>query len=79
MCKIMISTNNLKENFEIIVYNLVFAEKSGKITMDSILQKLEQHQIIAERSSLESLFQKWIDSGILFDNSNEYIINLMPI
>ncbi|MDR1769770.1 MAG: hypothetical protein LBS02_03930 [Hungatella sp.] len=75
MCKILISPEEKIEQFNFIVYNIVFSEKSGTVTTEKVYQRLKFHQINVERIKLERLLESWADMGILFDNEEEYVIN----
>lgn len=77
MCNMLISKKKVNTDFKFIVYNVVFSESSGKFTTDLIYQRLQKHQIQTNKSDLENIFAKWVESGLIFENPNEYIINSM--
>lgn len=45
--------------------------------MDFVCQQLGLHKIKADKDSLKTLFGKWADNGLIFENANEYVINTM--
>lgn len=77
MCNMLISKKKVNRDFKFIVYNIVFSESSGKFTTDLIYQRLQNHQIQTKKSDLEIIFAEWVESGLIFENPKEYIINSM--
>ncbi|MDF2586654.1 MAG: hypothetical protein K0S41_495 [Anaerocolumna sp.] len=75
MCKVIMSMDEKEEQLDFIVYNMAFSEKSGKFTIESIINKLLELHIVIERFIIQNLLNSWVDMGILFDNEEEYIIN----
>ncbi len=72
MCFVFISK---EMDLEFIVYNLAFASKSGKISINGIYEQLLERNIKVPIKELEGIFKRWNDEGTLFDIGNEYLIN----
>ena len=79
MCRMLVSKERNKKEFEFIVYNVVLSETKGRFTTDLIYDRLHQHQIEAEISKLENLFEQWTENGFLFENAKEYVVNTMAM
>lgn len=75
MCNILLSSKMNNAELEFIVYNIAFAETSGRFTSEFIHSQLLNYEIEAEKHVLEVFFKKWLDLGLIFDNAEEYIIN----
>lgn len=75
MCNMIINDKVIKEDFTFIVYNVAFSEASGRFTTELVYNRLKSKKIHTEKSRLESIFETWLDCGLIFENANEYIIN----
>ena len=76
MCNIIVSEEEITKFPAFFIYNAVFSESSGVVTVSKINEKLKKNNIDYGFDKIRKVFDSWTDNGILFDNGNdEYIIN----
>ena len=76
MCNIVVSKEEITRFQAFFIYNAVFSESSGVVTVSEINEKLKKNNIDYGLDKIRKIFDNWTDNGILFDNDNdEYIIN----
>lgn len=78
MCNIILSKDNIDKDFNFIVFNIAFSEKTGKFTKDMILSRLENIGIeidMKRMKRLNAILEWWLDNGLIFEDINGYLIN----